>query len=141
MLLLVLIAWNYYMGNEEERSDSEQVVESARQFGESIVSLIAAEKDRFSDGKYDDIRSRLEESLGVLRNRAGELNINDDQLEGLESERLGVDSLMNNIEDLRESNQETGELERYLEDRLSNLIQRMEGMINNRGTTTDFNNR
>lgn len=129
LILLALIAWNYFMGTEDERADSEQVVESARQFGESIINLVVAEKDRFSEGKYEDIRSRLEISFNALSNRAGELNISEEELKGLESERLRIDSLMRNIEELKKSDQEIGELENQFENRLSDLIQRLEGLI------------
>lgn len=98
ILLIALIAYNYFFGDQTERADSERVVESIQELGSSVVGLVVSEKERFSEGKYDEIVDKIGNSIGLLRARKDDLNLTDEELGILEMEKAEIDSMVQKID-------------------------------------------
>lgn len=107
ILLIALIAYNYFFGDQTERADSERVVESIQELGSSVVGLVVSEKERFSEGKYDEIVDKIGNSIGLLRARKDDLNLTDEELGILEMEKAEIDSMVQQIDSSGNSQLET----------------------------------
>ncbi|TVR85309.1 MAG: hypothetical protein EA411_13145 [Saprospirales bacterium] len=129
LLLLALIAYNYFLGTEDEQAESQQVVENARQLGQSLVDMVVSERERFSEGKYDEMRDRIGTSIGFLRERGEEFNISGKEFSALDEEKNELDSMIRQLDDMTKTGEESEQLEENIRTRIDRLIERMEQFI------------
>jgi hypothetical protein len=85
LLFLIKLGYNYFFGNEAQRSQADGIVESARDLGHSIGKMIKSEKDSYEEGEYDRLLEKLSESL--LKLRKIDTSSFSNQIEELEKER------------------------------------------------------
>ena len=71
ILIVAVLVYNYYLGSDEEKATSEKVFNQVKEVGKSIGELIAKEKQKFAEGKYDrafekiaDLYEEAKEKLG-----------------------------------------------------------------------------
>ncbi|TVQ47610.1 MAG: hypothetical protein EA362_06345 [Saprospirales bacterium] len=126
--IIALIVYNYFYGDETEKETSAQVVDHARQLGQSLWEMIRVEKDRFSDGKHQEIVDNIGSTIGFIRDNREAMNISDSQLMELEKHQNELDSLiLNHSEEIHDEihiSDEAKEKLRLLLDRVEGLIDR-----------------
>ena len=130
LMLLALIAYNYFLGSDEEKADSQQVVESAKQLGQSLIDMVVAERERFSEGKYDEMRDNIGSSIGFLKERGDELNISDSQLDSLDSEKVNLDSMIQRLDGMTEDSEEAENLQEQINQKINELVRKMDELVN-----------
>ena len=76
LLLLVIIGllgYNYFLGDAQEREQSERIVRSVGNLGAETWAFLKAEKAKFDDGKYDDALEQLGELYNSVANESEDL--------------------------------------------------------------------
>ncbi len=124
--ILALILYNYFYGDETERETSAQVVDNARQLGQSLWDMIRVEKDRFSDGKHQEIVDNIGSTIGFVRDNRDAMNISDSQLMELEKHQSELDSLITNHSEEIDGEKQISE---EAKEKLRLLLERVEGLI------------
>lgn len=81
-LAVLLVGYNYFWGNAEEKENSRRIVGQVTELGKSVVNLLKSEKEQFDKGKYDQALAKLTSALNIEHERAAELG--DDGQECLE---------------------------------------------------------
>ena len=69
LLVVGLVAYNYYYGSPRERAQSRRIVNQARELGSDTWELLRGEQEKLQSGKYDDALERLDDLYGDLRER------------------------------------------------------------------------
>lgn len=122
MLLLLVFAYNYFVGDEEEKKSTETVISNAKDLISSIGTVIKSEKEKYNDGKYDNAIDKLGNLFTAIQSNFGFHGSDPDKkLEKLEREKLEIEQeylkLENEPDSVRETKKE--ELNRRLEELLS----------------------
>ena len=63
ILLVGLVAYNYYFGDKEEKSRSEAIISDIQDVGASVKDLVLEEKEKFDEGEYRDLLDKLKNSI------------------------------------------------------------------------------
>ena len=124
ILLLAIIAYNYFLGDDLEREESAQVIENVKELGASVVNLLVAEKERLNAGKYSEIMEEIGESIGLIKAHSEDLNISEEELVNLDNQKQELDSLVQ-----REFNSPSGESDAedgVISEKIQNLLQQLE---------------
>jgi hypothetical protein len=67
LLFLIKLGYNYFFGNEEQRSHAGGIVENAKDLSHSIGNMIKSEKESYEEGEFNRLLEILSESLLKLR--------------------------------------------------------------------------
>ena len=116
LLVIGLLGYNYFFGTEEEKYQSREIVDKAKDLGSEAWNLLRSEKEKLSDGKYDDALDRLDNLYRDLSQEAGKLGDSrlGEELRGLIERR---DELAERLRDGSELNaRERRRLEELSED-------------------------
>lgn len=130
LLLIGLVAYNYFFGDESEREESTQVIESVRQLGSSVVDLVVSEKERISAGKYSEVMDKAGNSIGMMRENKEEFNIQDSELESLERDKMEIDSLIYSLENHAEGESEEESYSELITSKIQDLMQKLKELTN-----------
>ena len=68
-----LVGYNYFFGTPTEQENSKQIIAKVRGLGSDVFSLLASEKEKFHQGKYDNAIDKIGSSLSYLKQQAGGL--------------------------------------------------------------------
>ena len=98
LLVVVLLGYNYFFGDETEKAQSREIVGKVGDLGKDAWNLLKSEREKMREGKYDDALEKLDGLYQNLRGKAEALR---------DSEAL---------ERLRELSERRAELEQMLED-------------------------
>ena len=105
LVVVGLLAYNFFFGNEEEKADAKDKFEKIGQGLKNVwnegVDIIKDERQKFKEGKYDNaienvggVLTKLKEGGGKLLDRIGELEIRKDgiqkKIEEAESKEGGM---------------------------------------------------
>ncbi|WP_116124829.1 hypothetical protein [Lewinella sp. IMCC34183] len=74
ILVVAVVAYNYFYGSPAERRQSEAIVRKAGDLGADAWNLLRGEREKLRDGKYDDALDRLESLYTDLREQARDLS-------------------------------------------------------------------
>ncbi|NJB84886.1 hypothetical protein GGR26_000631 [Lewinella marina] len=114
ILVVAVVAYNYFYGTPDEREQSREIVGKARDLGRDAWQLLQGEREKMREGKYDDALERLETLYTGLREAAHDVNDSGalDRLSELTRRREA-------LEDSLEGNRELGTRARRELDRLT----------------------
>lgn len=103
LLSTFLVGYNYFLGNEEEKEQSRQIVAKVTNLGRDILGLLQSEKEKFDAGKYDDAIGRIQSGIDQLTRRVSEVGASQ-EIEGeLRSLRQERDSIIHEFEQLKQA--------------------------------------
>jgi ElaB/YqjD/DUF883 family membrane-anchored ribosome-binding protein len=108
-LILVLVVgvliYNYFLGSEEEKQESEKIFTEVKALGKATWGLLKSEKQKFNDGKYDEAVGKVSSLLSSLRNKANTSNDKAavQELEQLEGKRQQLEMELAELERLKQS--------------------------------------
>ena len=71
ILMSGLLVYYYFFGTIDEKHHSQKVFVQIKEIGHSIGQVLVNEKQKISNGQYDDIFSRLGNTLEAVRNHIG----------------------------------------------------------------------
>lgn len=64
MLILGVLVYNYFLGDEVEKQQAKEIFKEGKELGRAIKSLVKSERERYDEGKYDSIVSRVKSAVG-----------------------------------------------------------------------------
>ncbi len=105
ILLVALVAYNYFYGTPAERRQSQQIIDKAGDLGTEAWNLLRGEREKLRDGKYDDALGRLESLYGDLREKAREVSdrASLDRISDLSRRREDLERAADNGDELSEA--------------------------------------
>jgi hypothetical protein len=71
VLLVGIIAYNYFLGNAEEKEQARDIVGKTVDIGKAGVGLLKEEYQKFKDGKYDKALDKVGDLLKDAKEKGG----------------------------------------------------------------------
>lgn len=72
-LVVMIITYNYFLGDAQEKKNSRRIVGQVAELGKSVVNLLKSETEKFDKGKYDNALGNLKSALSITKERAIDL--------------------------------------------------------------------
>ncbi len=122
LLVVGLLAYNYFYGTTAEKRQSQVIVDKAKDLGAEAWNLLKTEREKMEQGKYDDALDQLEDLYGSLRNEVGGLSDSGlmERLENLTKRRSSLERALD----------KGGELSDSAQDKLDELTADTEDLMN-----------
>jgi len=123
VVVIALIAYNYFAGTAEEKETSREIINTAKDLGAATWALLRSEKEKFDEGKYDGVMEEAKGLFDNLRNAANRLNdkASLDRVEELDQRR----------ENLQEKMDQRGGMDPELREEIQKLLQETEALMQN----------
>ena len=118
LLIVGLLAYNYFLGSPEEKEQSRVIVDKARDLGSEAWKLLRTEREKLREGKYDAALDRLEALYKDLRREAETVSDSDAlrKLDELSRRRETLEEMNSERELDAEARQQLDELTDETED-------------------------
>ena len=118
LLIVGLLAYNYFLGSPEEKEQSRVIVDKARDLGSEAWKLLRTEREKMREGKYDAALDRLESLYKDLRREAETVRDSDAlrKLDELSRRRETLEEMNSERELDAEARQQLDELTDETED-------------------------
>lgn len=98
-LILGILVYNYFLGDNSEKAQSKAVFGEMRDVVVSVSDLLKTEKKKYDAGKYDEALDKLGDAYVVIRKQAVKLDETMMQdLEGLEKRQKFLQKELDSIE-------------------------------------------
>ena len=105
-----LIIWGVYVsffGNSKEIQLRNKLLNTGKEFGQSVVDVFQNEKEKIEDGNYDKVLSKLDDAIDNLKQADKDNGKFNSEIKDIEDQKI---ALKNNINDNKEhSNSEENE--------------------------------
>jgi hypothetical protein len=102
VLVIGLLTYNFFFGSREEKETSRQVVGQVRDLSSSVIDLLRSEKQKLSEGKYDEALAKLKQAIGIEKAQADALGHEGEeclgQCEHLYEQELALEEQLETIE-------------------------------------------
>ncbi len=110
LILMGLIIWGVYVsffGNSKEIQLRNKLLNTGKEFGQSVVDVFQNEKEKIEDGNYDKVFSKLDDAIDNLKKADNDNGKFNSEIKDIEDQKI---ALKNNINDNKEhSNSEENE--------------------------------
>ena len=96
VLVVGLVGYNYFFGDEAEKEQSREMVGKVRELGSDAWNLLRSERGKMKEGKYDDALDKLDNLYGDLRERAERIKDSGalDRLRELDDKRREIEDAL-----------------------------------------------
>ena len=126
ILIIAVIGYNYFFGNQSEQSESREIVNQVKDLGRSVGDLIISEKEQFDKGKYDGLVDQMRTVLDKIKSQLETGDGADKQRwEGLEEELKEIEQEVRQSDEDSSSNQQKD----ALQERLNQLLEKAERLL------------
>ncbi len=100
VLVGLLVGYNYFFGDVQEKENARGIVEEVKNIGKASWDLLKSEKEKMEAGKYDGAADKIKDVFDKLK---GVAKKNNDQqhyseLEDLEAKRLDLERRLENLD-------------------------------------------
>ncbi len=99
VLIIGVLIYNYFLGTDEEKATSEKVFNQVKEVGKSIGELIKQEKQKFSEGKYDDAFDKIGSLYDQAKEQLGSNQDDRDDFEKLEQKKNDLEKERERLEE------------------------------------------
>jgi hypothetical protein len=110
LIFLGLIIWGVYVsffGNSKEIQLRNKLLNTGKEFGQSVVDVFQNEKEKMEDGNYDKVLSKLDDAIDNLKQADKDNGKFNSEIKEIEDQKT---ALKNNINENQEnSNSEENE--------------------------------
>lgn len=124
-LVIAVLGYNYFLGDEAEKAQSREIVNKATDLGKDAWNLLRSEKNKMDNGKYDDALDKLKGLYSSLSETAGKLKDSDalESIRQLEKQREALSKKLENAtaEEKEAAAKEVEELAEKTEEVMKNL--------------------
>lgn len=122
-LVIAIVGYNYFLGDEAEKAQSREIVGKAGDLGKDAWNLLKGEKAKFKEGKYDGAVDKLQTLYAGLKATAVKLKDSNalERISQLEQKRQEL------AEELQSSNAET---QQAAKKQLDQLTEETEDLMN-----------
>jgi len=115
LLVAVILVYNYFFGDAQEKAQSKEIFHQVGQLGKASWALLKTEKAKLDQGKYDSALDKIDNIYQDLRTRARSNNDVESlrRLSEMERERQELEQRMAEI-DAEKARQTGGKTSTYL---------------------------
>ncbi len=97
--IFAILAYNYFLGNREEKEDSRRVFSQMRGVIVSVTQIIKSESAKFDAGKYDEALDKLGGAYKAIRQQAQRMDEKMlTRLDELERRKTAMEQELDSIE-------------------------------------------
>ena len=108
---LLIVGYNYFLGDEQEKQNSKEIIGQVKTLTGSVVDLLKTEKEKYDKGKYDNAMEKLQSTFSVLKEKATTMGQSGEaalgKLSAMEQQRM---DLQQKLEALESSGHSSGEI-------------------------------
>lgn len=116
IIIIAVLAYNYFFGTEEERERSQSIFQQTKEVGVAVVDFVKDETEKVKDGKYNDV---IDNISGYLR----ELKTDSNAVE--------VENIRTDLERAQEDYESDGNNADSIKQRLNHILDRVEDLKKN----------
>ena len=93
ILVLGILAYNYFYGTEADQEQSRRIFNKSKELVSDSWNLLKSEREKFREGKYDDAVAKVETLFANLKNTAEKLSDSGalEKLSQLEQQRQEIE--------------------------------------------------
>lgn len=131
ILVVGLLVYNYFLGDQKEKETSEVIFKQAKDLGKSLSGLLVSEKEKFDAGKYDNALDRIGAFVDGLKKSDKELSQKDrDRLSEIEQKEKQLRKRLNESKELQgeDANREQQDLQKELKQLLKDADALLKGL-------------
>lgn len=123
LLVVGLLGYNYFLGDETEKAQSREIVGKVGDLGKDAIDLLKSERQKMKEGKYDGALEKLDELYGKLKGQAQTISDSGllDRIQELDNRRAELQ---------RELEGEAGEHSTATKRKLEDLTAETEALVN-----------
>ncbi|MBK9213809.1 MAG: hypothetical protein IPO14_12930 [Saprospiraceae bacterium] len=96
LLVIGVLAYNYFFGNSEERTQAKAVVSEIKDAGRAVGNLLNTEKTKFDNGKYDKALDKMSMMLQKMKSTSKDASTNQ-EISKLEVEKKSIESKLDKL--------------------------------------------
>ncbi len=134
LLVIGIVAYNYFLGSQEEKESSERIFQEVKNLGKATWGLLKAEKEKFDQGKYDEALSKIGDIFDKVKGEASKLKDNKalQEIRDLEFEqeklkdRISTTDMESNDPEAQKQREAISEEWRRILDKTEKVMQQME---------------
>lgn len=130
LLLVGVLTYNYFFGDEAEKETSRKVVSEIKDVGVAIKNLVKDEHKRIKEGKYKKVLSKVDDALTSIEAKVK--NMDKETLEEykkLKRESKSLESELESVEKDENGNIDK-EKKRSIESKLKDLLEKTNDFLN-----------
>ena len=101
VLVIGIVAYNYFLGTPEEKASSEKIIGKVADIGKAGWGLLKGEYQKFRDGKYDKALDKIGGLLDKAKQKGGEF-VSD--IKDWEARKAAWDKKRKELEEMLDSN-------------------------------------
>lgn len=94
VLVVGILAYNFFFGTPQEKEQSRQIFTEVKDLTQSAVQLLKTEKEKFDEGKYDEAIDKIGGLINNLKDKAEKLKENKeiiDQIADLQKQKEALE--------------------------------------------------
>ena len=96
LLVIGVLAYNYFFGNSEERTQAKAVVSEIKDAGRAVGNLLNTEKTKFDNGKYDKALDKMSMMLQKMKSSSKDASTNQ-EITQLEAEKNSIETKLDKL--------------------------------------------
>ena len=134
VLVIGLLAYNYFFGSEEEKAQSAKTFGQMKEVAVSVGALAKSEKEKYDAGKYDAALDKLGNTYKTLREGAQKMDASLlKRIDELEKRKRGLEKELADIEKTDSATNQQAERKAQLGLELEQLKQDSDKLVKDSG--------
>ncbi len=126
--LIILIGYNYFFGDKEEKETSEAIVTQVKSLGKSLGGVLKSEKEKFDAGKYDEALDKVGNFITGMKKNADKLD--SGQLRQLKELEEKQELMQKHLDENKDSGDNLSKAEKEaLQKELQDIIREMDELL------------
>ncbi|MBK7427125.1 MAG: hypothetical protein IPI60_08875 [Saprospiraceae bacterium] len=127
-VLIILIGYNYFFGNKEEKETSEAIVTQVKSLGKSLGGVLKSEKEKFDAGKYDEALDKVGNFITGMKKNADKLD--SAQLKQLKELEAKQELMQKHLDENKDSEDNLSKADKEaLQKELQDIIREMDDLL------------
>ena len=123
----VVLIYNYFFGDKQEKETSQQIVNQIKDLGKSVSDLLLSEKDKLKEGKYDDALNKVGTFIDNLKSNSDGLSTSE--LKELNALEVKKNELQEKLSKIDADGKRSPEEEESLQKEWESLIEEMDSFV------------
>jgi len=127
VLVVGVLAYNFFFGTTEEKENGQKIVRELKDVGVAVKDLLASEKEKLDEGKYDNALDKIGGLFEKVKN--GVEKISPDAMDRLDRLERRRKDLVQEVEEKEQNNILTDEEKEELNSEMKKLLRDTEKLL------------
>jgi peptidoglycan hydrolase CwlO-like protein len=119
LIFLGLIIWGVYVsffGNSKEIQLRNKLLNTGKEFGQSVVDVFQNEKEKIEDGNYDKVLSKLDDAIDNLKQADKDNGKFNSEIKEIEDQKTALKNNINENQENSNSDENEKKIKKLAED-------------------------